>query len=80
MSPDSRHGHPIVNAMTIAKEFKEAGDEVSLIFDGGGTTWIPELASDEHRAHRRAARFLGFTGHSLIFRDHNADQDADETE
>lgn len=42
----------VVNAMTIAKEFKEAGDEVALIFDGGGTTWIPQLASDEHLAHR----------------------------
>lgn len=42
----------VVNAMTIAKEFKEAGDEVAIVFDGGGTTWIPELASPEHRAHR----------------------------
>ena len=41
----------VVNAMTIAKEFKDAGDEVALVFDGGGTTWIPALASPDHRAH-----------------------------
>ena len=42
----------IANALTTVKEFKEAGDDVALIFDGGGTTWIPVLASEEHRSHR----------------------------
>jgi hypothetical protein len=41
----------VVNAMTIAREFKEHGDEVSIVFDGGGTTWIPTLAGEEHAAH-----------------------------
>jgi adenosyl cobinamide kinase/adenosyl cobinamide phosphate guanylyltransferase len=38
----------VVNAMTTAKEFKEAGDEIALVFDGAGTKWIPEL-SDGHK-------------------------------
>lgn len=29
-----------VNALMTAKEFKEAGDEVQIIFDGAGTKWI----------------------------------------
>jgi Pyridine nucleotide-disulphide oxidoreductase, dimerisation domain len=32
-----------VNALTTAKEFKEAGDEAIVIFDGAGTKWVPEL-------------------------------------
>lgn len=42
----------MVNAMEIAKEFKEAGDEVKIVFDGGGTTWIPKLEDPEHRRHK----------------------------
>jgi hypothetical protein len=38
----------VVNAMITAKEFKEAGDDVAIVFDGAGTKWIPEL-SDGHR-------------------------------
>ncbi|RMD71410.1 MAG: hypothetical protein D6819_01660 [Gammaproteobacteria bacterium] len=41
----------VVNALEAVKEFKEAGDEVRLIFDGAGTQWIPELARAEHRYH-----------------------------
>ena len=29
-----------VNALMTAKEFKDAGDEVQIIFDGAGTKWI----------------------------------------
>jgi len=42
----------MANALTTAKEFHEAGDEVQLIFDGAGTTWIPVLADTEHKYHR----------------------------
>jgi hypothetical protein len=35
----------VVNALTTAKEFKETGDEVTLVFDGAGTKWIPELSN-----------------------------------
>ena len=41
----------IVNALEAAKEFKEAGDEVQLIFDGAGTQWIGALADSSHKAH-----------------------------
>lgn len=39
----------LANALMAAKELKEAGDDVRLIFDGAGTKWIPELADPEHR-------------------------------
>ena len=29
-----------VNGLMTAKEFKDAGDEVQIIFDGAGTKWI----------------------------------------
>ena len=38
----------VVNALTTAKEFKEAGDEVTIVFDGAGTKWIPKLL-DGHK-------------------------------
>lgn len=38
----------IVNALGTAKEFKEAGDEVQVIFDGAGTEWVAELSNPEH--------------------------------
>jgi hypothetical protein len=42
----------VVNALMTAKEFKEAGDEAGIVFDGAGTQW-PGLLSDQgHRAHR----------------------------
>ena len=39
----------LTNAVETAKEFKEADDEVQLIFDGAGTKWIPELSKKENR-------------------------------
>ena len=30
----------VVNALTTVKEFKEAGDEAVVIFDGAGTKWV----------------------------------------
>lgn len=41
-----------VNALTTAKEFKEAGDEVRVVFDGAGVKWVPALADPEHKYHR----------------------------
>ncbi len=37
------------NALESVKEFKEANDEVQLIFDGAGTKWIPELSKADNR-------------------------------
>jgi hypothetical protein len=42
----------MANALTTAKEFHDAGDEVALIFDGAGVTWIPALADSEHKYRR----------------------------
>jgi len=42
----------MANALTSAKEFHDAGDEVKLIFDGAATTWIPLLADSEHKYNR----------------------------
>ncbi|MDQ3362287.1 MAG: DsrE family protein [Actinomycetota bacterium] len=39
----------IANALTSAKEFGEAGDEVTVVFDGAGTKWVPELSKPDHR-------------------------------
>lgn len=41
----------VVNALEAAKEFKEAGDDVRIVFDGAGTKWIPALASPDHKIH-----------------------------
>ena len=41
----------VVNAMEAVKQFKEAGDDVKLYFDGAGTKWISELSKKDHIAH-----------------------------
>ena len=41
----------VVNALEAVKEFKEAGDDVQLIFDGAGTKWVVELSKPDHKAH-----------------------------
>ena len=43
----------ISNALVTAQEFDETGDDVTIIFDGAGTKWIPELANAEHKYHER---------------------------
>ena len=42
----------VVNALTTAKEFKEAGDDAVVIFDGAGTKWVAELSREDHKYHR----------------------------
>ncbi|MCF8303874.1 MAG: hypothetical protein K9I94_11410 [Bacteroidales bacterium] len=39
----------IVNALEVAKEFKDGGDEVQIIFDGAGTTWIGKIADPDNQ-------------------------------
>ena len=41
----------IVNALTAAKEFKEEGSDVKLVFTGTGTKWIAELNKSDHKLH-----------------------------
>lgn len=38
----------VTNALTAAKEFADADDDVEIIFDGAGTQWIPELEDEDH--------------------------------
>ena len=41
----------LVNGLEVAKELKEAGEEVSILFDGAGTEGLATLADPEHKAH-----------------------------
>ena len=42
----------VANALTSAQEFKEAGDEATIVFDGTGTKWIPKLSDPDHKYNR----------------------------
>jgi len=42
----------VVNALQTATEFAENDeDELELLFDGAGTTWIPVLEDESHDYH-----------------------------
>jgi hypothetical protein len=41
----------VFNAIETAREYKEDGEEVKIIFDGAGTEWIPVLEDPKHNAH-----------------------------
>ncbi len=41
----------LVNALEAVKDFKEAKDDVQLIFDGAGTKWIGELSKPANKVH-----------------------------
>jgi len=41
----------LVNGLITAKEFKEAGDEVTLVFDGGGAQGLARVARPDDKAH-----------------------------
>ena len=51
MADTETHGDlgRIANALTTTREFEEAGDEVTVIFDGAGTKWVGELSKPDHR-------------------------------
>ena len=42
----------VLNALEATKEFKEAGDDVQLIFDGGGVEAAVAIADPDHNLHR----------------------------
>ena len=42
----------VANALTTVYEFKEAGEEATLVFSGAGTRWIGKLSDPDHRLHR----------------------------
>ena len=42
----------LVNGLMTAKELKDHDDEVALVFDGGGTKGLAEVADPDHQAHK----------------------------
>jgi hypothetical protein len=41
----------LFNAMFVAYELREKGQEVALIFQGAGTRWVNEVIKPDHPAH-----------------------------
>ncbi len=41
----------VFNALAAAYDFKQRGDDVTILFQGAGTRWIGELSKIEHPAH-----------------------------
>ena len=41
----------LFNALASAYDFKQSGDDVSLLFQGAGTRWIGEVNKSDHPAH-----------------------------
>ncbi len=41
----------VFNGLAAAYDFKQAGDDVSVVFQGAGTRWIGELIKKDHPAH-----------------------------
>ncbi len=41
----------VFNALAAAYDFKQQGDEVTILFNGAGTRWIGELSKEDHPAH-----------------------------
>jgi hypothetical protein len=39
----------VVNALTVTKEFMDADEDVTMVFDGAATKWIGELAKPESK-------------------------------
>ncbi len=42
----------MANALTTAKEARQAGDDVRVVLDGAGTKWVPALSAEDHKYHR----------------------------
>ncbi len=41
----------VFNALASAYDFKQRGDDVTILFQGAGTRWIGELTKTEHAVH-----------------------------
>lgn len=41
----------VFNALAVAHEGRQAGDEVEIVFNGAGTRWPAELSQPAHPAH-----------------------------
>lgn len=49
-SPEEALGR-VFNALAAAYDFKQRGDDVSVLFQGAGTRWIGHLSQEDHPAH-----------------------------
>lgn len=38
----------VANALEAVAQFKDAGDDAALVFDGAGTGWVPKLDDKSH--------------------------------
>ena len=47
---EESHGR-LFNALAAAYDFKQRGDEVTLLFQGAGTRWAGEVVKEDHPAH-----------------------------
>ena len=41
----------VFNALAAAYDYKQQGDEVTILFQGAGTRWIGELSKSNHPVH-----------------------------
>lgn len=41
----------VFNALAVAYDYKNAGDEVTILFQGAGTRWIGELQKGDNPVH-----------------------------
>lgn len=41
----------VFNALAAAYDFKQQGDEVTVLFQGAGSRWIAELSQSDHPVH-----------------------------
>jgi hypothetical protein len=41
----------VFNALAAAYDFKQQGDEVTVLFQGAGSRWIAELSKSDHPVH-----------------------------
>lgn len=41
----------VFNALSAAYDFKNRGEEVTILFNGAGTRWIGQLSKEDHPAH-----------------------------
>lgn len=41
----------VFNALAAAHDFKQRGDEVTILFQGAGTRWVGQLTNPEHPFH-----------------------------
>jgi|APHM01.1.fsa_nt_gi hypothetical protein len=73
----------VMNALESAKEYKENGDPVTVIFDGAGTKWIPVLEDESHNLHqlyrtvRPDTRVCDYCAESFEVHDQVAEVDVD---